>query len=482
MIIAISVMSIILQFIIGYETGSLVASALSYSTEKGAAFSAAFFILLCVLGRYLLDRMLAKNKRLTAFSPMVIEIAAYVVCTILLVIILELYAEETFSVTLAVTMMVVILSMLYEKDAYLKGEVKNGEENEDSDGGAGEDDDGDGNPRVESEADAGGNSDDDGNADTNAVTVDGVDVDGSVDANGENVSIAEALKIAESINEPDDVDVDDENPTDENSGESSDEADSEATYAAENEVTDTLITDKVVAFSTSSGSEDESEEYEIERRRSSIRSRIISAEFIKIFMYIASILFGAIVLGDIQSKKFGVMYFLIIVLVAVLAVILRALNSGMNLIIEAEKEAEREKEIEAESIEEVDSKQPEKAEKTEKAERKIRLVGYFVIITMFTVFICFKSILIGLVYLLGALIVKMIIPWIFDNFGVGGTKVVNIRKDTVSRLVARFFTLIILMLAVWQLSYGALWEVDFLTIIAISIGSADILFAQNRVS
>ena len=150
MIIAISVMSIILQFIIGYETGSLVASALSYSTEKGAAFSAAFFILLCVLGRYLLDRMLAKNKRLTAFSPMVIEIAAYVVCTILLVIILELYAEETFSVTLAVTMIVVILSMLYEKDAYLKDGTKLGKEDADADGGTGEDDDGDGNARGDS--------------------------------------------------------------------------------------------------------------------------------------------------------------------------------------------------------------------------------------------------------------------------------------------------------------------------------------------
>ena len=112
--------------------------------------------------------------------------------------------------------------------------------------------------------------------------------------------------------------------------------------------------------------------------------------------------------------------------------------------------------------------------------KRIRLIGYFATIIIFTVLICFRSILIGLVYLLGAFIIKMIIPWVFDNFGAGGTKIVNIRKDTVSRLVARVFVLIILMLAVWQLSYGALWEIEFLTIIAIAMGSTEVMFAQNR--
>ena len=82
-------------------------------------------------------------------------------------------------------------------------------------------------------------------------------------------------------------------------------------------------------------------------------------------------------------------------------------------------------------------------------------------------------------YLLGAFVVRMILPWAFDNWGNGGTAVVCRRKDTVSRVVTRVFALIIVLLAVWQLSYGVLWETEFLMIIAVAITSMEPLLKQN---
>ena len=53
------------------------------------------------------------------------------------------------------------------------------------------------------------------------------------------------------------------------------------------------------------------------------------------------------------------------------------------------------------------------------------------------------------------------------------------RKDTVSRVVTRVFALIIVLLSVWQLSYGVLWETEFLMIIAVAITSMEPLLKQN---
>ena len=165
-------------------------------------------------------------------------------------------------------------------------------------------------------------------------------------------------------------------------------------------------------------------------------------------------------------------------MVAVLAVVLRAVYRGLKLI--ADKKLEAFKARQEENSD--DSDNSEKIEDIEKSVKKIKLVCYFLTVAVFTGVLCFSSILIGLVFLLGAFIVKMIIPWVFDNWGSGGTLVVSMRKDTVSRLVTRVFMLIMILLAVWQISYGALWETEFLSIIAISVGSGEFLLRQNTFS
>ena len=166
-------------------------------------------------------------------------------------------------------------------------------------------------------------------------------------------------------------------------------------------------------------------------------------------MYIATAVFGIFVLRDIFAQKYGVLYYMVVVLSALLCVILRAVYRGSKRLIR------------------------------EEVSMKTSLVSYFVTVVIFAAMLVYKSILIGLVYVLGAFIVRMIIPWVFDNWGSGGTVVVSRRKDIVSRIVARVFTLIIILLAIWQLSYGVLWETEFLMIVAVAIISAEPLLKQN---
>ena len=68
---------------------------------------------------------------------------------------------------------------------------------------------------------------------------------------------------------------------------------------------------------------------------------------------------------------------------------------------------------------------------------------------------------------------------LYEYFGTGGTKVVNRNTDTTCRLVSRIFALGLILIAIWQLSYGALWETECLMIIAIAMGIQELLIKQN---
>ena len=74
---------------------------------------------------------------------------------------------------------------------------------------------------------------------------------------------------------------------------------------------------------------------------------------------------------------------------------------------------------------------------------------------------------------------KLIIPMALNNWGTGGTQAVRQKIDILSRFVTRLFILIILILGVWMLSYGAIWEIDFMAIFAIAIGTGELLMKQN---
>ena len=98
-------------------------------------------------------------------------------------------------------------------------------------------------------------------------------------------------------------------------------------------------------------------------------------------------------------------------------------------------------------------------------------VAYIITSIFLTLFLCHRSILIGLIFLLASYLILIIVPVAYDSWGIGGTKAVNRAKIFMSRLVSRIFTLIIIVLAVWQLSYGAMWEIDYLVILSVAVCS-----------
>ncbi len=409
------IVSIIAQIFICVEVGGLSSTAISYSLEGSAAFAAALVVLLFIAVRFFVDRIYVKGITRTLFSPIVTDIAMYTAGTVFMLILLELFAADNISRPLVITLITIVLFMLVEKDVYLHSDVYG----------------------RKIEKNIIDNLDDDLDGDLDELTDDSNE---DLNESGEEEklwpeeeekqetdiddSLSEALKIAESLS-------------------------TDKSEASEYEDGDDGM-EKEVSFVSIFSDDDEYEDEESDDDFVSDNSgRIVVTEIIKNLMYIATAAFGAFVLRDVFAQKYGVLYYVVISLSALLCVILRAIYRGYKHLTK------------------------------EETGTKTALVSYFATSVIFAVFFGCFSVLIGLVYLLGAFIVRMIVPWIFDNWGSGGTAAVSRRKDTVSKVVVRVFALIIILLAVWQLSYGVLWETDFLMIIAVAITSMEPLLKQN---
>lgn len=382
-------LSVIVQAFIGYETGNLVSDALTYSSSRGRALGEAFVVLILVVVRFLLDRwlILGRKKKNGAFSPIILDIAAFVLGTFTSLITLEMYATKTVSVTFAVMMLVVFLSVLYEKDIYMQPGEASLEED--------------------------------------PYLLDDLEED-------DDIILEEVVKTeeneAEEESEEDDLVI--VNWTEESSNDSSDKA---------------QVVGKETGFEAS---EEDDEEAEAVIQDSGIR--IVVAEAVRLLANVSSVAVGSLILVDIVAEKYSPLYYLMIGLVAVLAVILRAVTRGLDTLI----------------------KSPSK---------KAHFIGYSVTVLMFTILLCTRSILVGLVYLLGSYLVKLIIPMAMNYWGTGGQEAVKQKIDILSRLVTRVFAIILLILGVWLLSYGAIWEIDFMIIISVAIGTGELLMRQNKV-
>ena len=389
MVYIIMCLSVIVQAFIGYETGNLVSDALSYSSSRGRALGEAFVVLILVVVRFLLDRwlILGRKKKNGAFSPIILDIAAFVLGTFTSLITLEMYATKTVSVTFAVMMLVVFLSVLYEKDIYMQPGEASLEED--------------------------------------PYLLDDLEED-------DDIILEEVVKTeeneAEEESEEDDLLI--VNWTEESSNDSSDKA---------------QVVGKETGFEAS---EEDDEEAEAVIQDSGIR--IVVAEAVRLLANVSSVAVGSLILADIVAEKYSPLYYLMIGLVAVLAVILRAVTRGLDTLI----------------------KSPSK---------KAHFIGYSVTVLMFTILLCTRSILVGLVFLLGSYLVKLIIPMAMNYWGTGGQEAVKQKIDILSRLVTRVFAIILLMLGVWLLSYGAIWEIDFMIIISVAIGTGELLMRQNKV-
>ncbi len=428
------IVSIIAQIFICVEVGGLSSTAISYSLEGSAAFAAALVVLLFIAVRFFVDRMYVKEINRTLFSPIVTDVAMYTVGTVVMVVSLELFSGNNISRPLAITIISAMLFMLVEKDVYLHPDVY-GKKIEKSIL-----DDLDDEPDELSD-DSNDDSDDDSSDDLKESSE-----EEKLWPEGEDKqedSLAEALKIAESLS----VNTSDETGDNLSNEPVEESGDPKREFEAEGVEKEVSFVSR--SFDAKESENDDNEDDESDDYKPDDSGRIIITEIIKNLMYIATAVFGAFVLRDVFAQKYGVLYYMVLVLSALLCVILRAIYRGSKLLAK------------------------------EETGTKTALVSYFVTSAIYAVFFGYFSVLIGLVYLLGAFVVRMILPWAFDNWGSGGTAVVCRRKDTVSRVVTRVLALIIVLLAVWQLSYGVLWETEFLMIIAVAITSMEPLLKQN---
>ncbi|MCR5215096.1 MAG: hypothetical protein K6E10_11830 [Eubacterium sp.] len=85
------------------------------------------------------------------------------------------------------------------------------------------------------------------------------------------------------------------------------------------------------------------------------------------------------------------------------------------------------------------------------------------------VLLCFSSILVGLIYILGILVVTLLIPFIMDRIGTGGQRAIGIKCIYIGMFVLRIMAMIMLLLAVWLMSYGAIAGFGFILILDISM-------------
>ena len=159
--------------------------------------------------------------------------------------------------------------------------------------------------------------------------------------------------------------------------------------------------------------------------------KVVFAAILQTIAYLLPIILIMLVFGDIQAKHFAGPYFMLVIVISIL-------TAGFEV-----------------------------------ATRDIPVnkVAYIITSIFLTLFLCHRSILIGLFFLLAAYLILVIIPISYENWGTGGTKAVNRAKISMSLLVSRVFSLIMIVLAVWQLGYGAMWEIDYLVILSVAVCS-----------
>ena len=196
--------------------------------------------------------------------------------------------------------------------------------------------------------------------------------------------------------------------------------------------------------------EDSEEETEnANEEKDNKRTHNIMVQALGVASELALIIFVMLTLGDVYGGRYNGLYYLFIVILSIL-------SAGVDSVYKSFREMYDKDVV-----------------------RKAELIGYSVLSVLLSVFMCHRSILIGLIFLLGAFLVMAIIPLIFTNWGKGGTEVVYQNIDIFSRLVSRIMFVIIISVAVWQLSYGAIWEIDFLVIIAICFASIRYMHRMN---
>ena len=207
--------------------------------------------------------------------------------------------------------------------------------------------------------------------------------------------------------------------------------------------------------------------------------------------YGADIALGCLAMIIFRKESDRYYLYIAVALTVFLAVILRQLGRGGKAGESSEREAELPEEEDGfpvapernEGTPEPDYDSWEYWEKKILTDRKEygkrQLVLSLILTAAVTVLLCFMSLLCGLVFLLGAFLAQILIPMAFYRWGTGGTDVVRDKTCRTSGLVLRCVQLIVFLLGAWQLSYGAIWEIEYLSIVAAVIVGEGYLIREN---
>ena len=119
----------------------------------------------------------------------------------------------------------------------------------------------------------------------------------------------------------------------------------------------------------------------------------------------------------------------------------------------------------------------EREELERRRDRKIRGIRFGVITVAVTTFLFFISPIAASVYLLSAFLVGVLLPMLIYRFATGGSEAVAVKSRLAGSVSCRIFQVILLLLAVWQLSYGAIWEYEFLMMLGVIIVTEEYLLS-----
>ena len=425
------IISFFVHTLSAYAMGDVAVHALAYDVTKGVVIGNAAILLACILVRLFLDKFLittGAKKRGTAGVDSIV----YIIGTVLAGVLLELNFHYEMSQGLVMTLLFLILMVMAEKDLYLGLFME--PVAEDARECIAEE-------VYPEERDEKVHDDDDNDDDDDEVVLTFIDVEPLKKKDEENKEI----QSTEDLNAEQD-------PTEMAALDGKTENADPETASAENGV-DGKSTD------AESGA-------------------LTSRDIIYILFFgigcLSFITLGILILITLQQQDIHYGLFAGMVIAAAAAVIFRQLGRSL---------APEEKE-ENVSVDDADSwdywEAQERAEMERRKSIKVNGILFGILTVLATVLLCFSSMFIGLVYLLGAFLVAVIIPMCFYRWGIGGTDVVHAKTDRISRLVSRVFMVLILLIATWQLSYGALWEIEYLLILAVTCTTQDYLARQNR--
>ena len=499
------IFSVLLQAGAGYAVGDIVSHALSYDlTRKTAIWEGLLILVLLLLKTWLEYHFAPEKKNRPAFA--LPESVIWFVGTVVLGVTLELYTDMGIPVQVVSMLLFLFCSLIFERETYLQflrvaedAEEEPAEEEEDAYAFA-----------VDRKEDAGEKKRETPDVQAKTVNAAGVAATSTqTTAQGTATTAATSKKTAT----PGTV-----------AAAAAAATKGAATVAATTAVTDdgnasaskkdVAADNKRMSGINGPGIQDSSEPVVSKETCTGTyhpATPAMSAFYIaaRVIAYVAAILIGILALTTVHDTENRVRAYIIMLVGAIVTVIFRLLPAEPG----EEREDEEDEDVDIAAGSEVEDGHPVAVSEVEEdhratasgagrekpagsgrkqeqlsdaaleamAEEKLqrRRIIYAVVSLLITVFLCTRSVLVGLIFLLDAFLIGVIIPMATYRYAIGGTEVVEKKTDALSRITSRVLMTVILVISAWLLSYGALWEYEFLIILGTVYAAQELLIRQN---